>query len=235
MHARDLTSKELEEKIRDNYIAILPIGSCEQHGPHLPITTDIDLAEFMATEIARKNKAVIFPSLNFGYSWVWTGLSGTITLSQETFKKVVYELTESIVKMGFDKILLVNGHDSNKMALKYVIRDLSEHYDAKFLNIFYPNMNEIYAKYMESEKWYGMFHAEEFETSLMMAYDESRVRKDNLVSEYPDKPKYYGIDESSLWDVSQSGVFGDATKASKEKGYLMMNDFIEEISQLLKD
>ncbi|MEG1463207.1 MAG: creatininase family protein, partial [Anaerorhabdus sp.] len=86
MHARDLTSKELEEKIRDNYIAILPIGSCEQHGPHLPITTDIDLAEFMATEIARKNKAVIFPSLNFGYSWVWTGLSGTITLSQETFK-----------------------------------------------------------------------------------------------------------------------------------------------------
>ena len=71
--------------------------------------------------------------------------------------------------------------------------------------------------------------------SIWNQKNDLRVRKDNLVSEYPDKPKYYGIDESPLWDVSQSGVFGDATKASKEKGYLMMNDFIEEISQLLKD
>lgn len=234
MFAIELTKNEIEALIEKEAIAILPIGSCEQHGPHLPITTDTNLAEYLSTEISKNHLSVIFPPLGYGYSWVWTGMPGTVTLSQNTFKLVVYELGESIAKMGFKKILFVNGHDSNKMALKYVIRDLSEKYKSQFLNIFYPNMNEIYEKHMESKTWYGMFHADEFETSLMMANDEKLVRKDKLVCEYPKKPQYYGLDESSLSYISKSGVFGDATKATEEKGKVMMTEFIKVINEILK-
>lgn len=235
MHAQELSRFELLDLIQKNYLAILPIGSCEQHGPHLPITTDVVLAETIANEVALKHNAVIFPALNFGYSWVWSGLAGTMTLSQETFKKVLYELGECLAIMGFKKILFINGHDSNKMAIKYVIRDLSEKYENKFLNIFYPNISKIYDENMESETWFGMFHADEFETSLMLAKNGDLVRKDKLICEYPKKPKYYGFDESPLWNVSKSGVFGDATKATKEKGEKMLEQFMVEIDKLLDE
>lgn len=233
MHANELSRFELKELIEKDYVAILPIGSCEQHGPHLPITTDSNLAEYMSNEIAKRYDVIVFPTLNFGYSWVWNGLPGTITLSQNTFKMVVYELASSLSIMGFKKVLLVNGHDSNKTALKYVVRDLSEKFETKYLNIFYPNMNEIYKNNMESDMWHGMFHADEFETSLMLAYDDKKVRLDKLIKEYPDKPRFYGYDDSPLWNVSKSGVFGDATKASKNKGIKMMDQFMIEIDKLL--
>ena len=229
MKAFECSAEEIKMYIEEGAIAILPIGSCEQHGPHLPVGTDSMLAEFFSQEIAKRTKALIFPTLNFGYSWVWTGLPGTLTLSQEIFKTVLLELGESFKKMGFKLVLFVNGHDSNKMAIKYVIRDLCKDSDTKFLNIFYPGLDKIYQEVMESSTWYGMFHADEFETSLMMAYDESLVKNDKLVCEYPKRPNLYGLDESPLWNVSKTGVFGDATKASKEKGKIMIERFAEDI------
>lgn len=234
MEAKYLSRAQLTLMIREGAIAILPIGSLEQHGPHLPIGTDTLLAEHLSKAIAKKTKAIIFPSLYYGYSWVWKELEGTVTLSQETLKSIVTESVESIIRMGFKRILLVNGHDSNKMALKYIIRDLAEQYEEQVLNIFYPEMSRIYAKYMESETWHGMFHADEFETSLMLAMDESLVKMDLAVKEYPDVPPFYGYDESSLAYVSKSGVFGDATKATKAKGEAMIREFVETILELLK-
>ena len=234
MKAFELTRFEMDEVIKRGAIAIVPIGSCEQHGPHLPLGTDTYLAEFLSEKLASKIDAVIFPSVNFGYSWVWTGMPGTITLSQKVFKELLMEIGDSLVTMGFKRILFVNGHDSNKMAIKYVLRDLKDKYgEDLFLNIFYPNMSKIYSQYMESDTWGGMFHADEFETSLMLAYNEKLVDMDKACKEYPTRPKYYGLDSSTLVDVSTSGVFGDATLATKEKGEKMMDAFVEYILSVL--
>lgn len=233
MEAKYLSRAEMTKLIKEEYIAILPIGSLEQHGPHLPLGTDTLLAEYLSQEVAKKTKAVIFPSQFYGYSWVWKECEGTVTLTQETFKKVVYESVESLIRMGFKRILLVNGHDSNKMALKYIIRDLSENHKNQVLNIFYPDLQRIYAKYMESPTWNGIFHADEFETSLMLALNESYVKMELAVKEYPEVPPFYGYDESSLAFVSKSGVYGDATKAAKVKGELMIQEFVSRILVLL--
>jgi creatinine amidohydrolase len=233
MEAKYLTRSDLTALIKKGSIAILPIGSLEQHGPHLPLGTDTLLAEYLSKEVAKKTEAVIFPSLFYGYSWVWKELEGTVTLSQDTLKKVVTESVESLIRMGFKRIMLVNGHDSNKMALKYIVRDLSESHKEQVLNIFYPDMSRIYSKYMETPTWNGIFHADEFETSLMLAMDESLVKMDLAVKEYPEVPPIYGYDESSLAYVSKTGVYGDATKATKEKGEAMIREFVEKILNLL--
>lgn len=236
MKANYLTRFELVECVKQDYIAILPIGSCEQHGPHLPMGTDILLAEFLSEEISKKVDSVIFPSINYGYSWVWKDFQcGTVTLSQDLFKKLVFESCESLIKMGFKTVLLVNGHDSNKNALKYVMRDLSEVYDTKVLNIFYPEMSKVYEKYMVSKTWGdGMFHADEFETSLMLALYQDLVHMDLAVEDYPERPKLYGYDHSTLSNLSNSGVFGDPTKATKLKGENMMTEFVGYVIELLK-
>lgn len=235
MIVNHLTRSELIKCVKEDYIAILTLGSCEQHGPHLPMGTDILLAEYLANEITKKTKAVIFPSINYGYSWVWKDFQcGTVTLSQDEFKNHVFEVVESIAKMGFKTILLVNGHDSNKQTIKYVLRDLSERYESRILNIFYPKLTKIYEKYMESKTWSeGMFHADEFETSLMLALNENYVHMDLAVEDYPERPKLYGYDHSTLSNLSSSGVFGDPTKASKLKGEKMMSEFVSNIIELL--
>ena len=230
--AKECTRFEVEEKIHSNAYAILPVGACEQHGPHLPIGTDTYLAEYYSEKIASKINALIFPSVSFGYSWVWKELPGTLTLSQETFNHLLVELMVSLIGKKKKKILIVNGHDSNCKGLRYAARDIRDKYpEIQVLIIFYPNMNDLYAKYMESEKWHGMFHAEEWETSLMLSAKEELVHMEKAVCEYPQKPPLYGLDSSSLSTLSHSGIFGDATVATKEKG----DNLIAELTDYLVD
>lgn len=235
MLAREMTRFEVQERIEAGDWAILPVGACEQHGPHLPLGTDVYLAEYQAAEIADRVPAVVFPSVNFGYSWVWKGLSGTLTLSQRTFNLLMYELIESLIEQGFNKIMVTNGHDSNVKALRYVQRDIADAYpDVELLVVFYPTMNDVYQRHMESPMWHGMFHAEEFETSLMLAYRGDLVHMDRAVCEYPLKPVLYGLDASSLATISTSGVYGDATCASRQKGEAMAAEFADYVAEIVR-
>ena len=95
---------------------------------------------------------------------------------------------------------------------------------------FYPGLTEVMAEHCESETWHGMVHACEFETSLMLAMYPEHVQMEKAVAEYPDKPSLYGKSSVSLGDLSQSGVYGDPTKATKEKGQLMLDAFVKAIS-----
>lgn len=233
-HVEELTRFEMKDRIAKDCYAILPVGATEQHGPHLPIGTDKFLAEFVSERLAEKIDAVIFPTFNFGYSWVWKDLPGTLTLSQETFKKVLNELIVSMIGQGFKRIIIVNGHDSNNKAIRYVQREIKDVYpEIQVLMMFYPGMNELYKKYMESSTWGGMFHADEWETSLMLAAKEELVDMDKAVCEYPEKPDLYGLDASSLSEISKSGIYGDATKATKEKGEAIIEELIDNIVDVL--
>lgn len=234
-HVEELTRFELGKLIDEECYAILPVGATEQHGPHLPIGTDKYLAEFVAERLADRINAVIFPTFNFGYSWVWKDLPGTLTLSQETFKKVLNELIVSLIGQGFKKIIIVNGHDSNNKAIRYVQREIKDVYeDIQLLMLFYPGMNSLYQKYMETPTWSGMFHADEWETSLMLAAKENLVQMDKAICEYPIKPELYGLDASSLSTISQSGIYGDPTKATKQKGEAIINELINNIVGILE-
>ncbi|WP_251861692.1 creatininase family protein [Clostridium sp. Marseille-Q2269] len=118
--------------------------------------------------------------------------------------------------------------------MKYAARELEDEIGIKVIYIFYPDMNEVMKEIMESDTWYGLIHACEFETSLMLAINPELVNMDKAVKEYPDKPLLYGKSTISLGDLSKSGVYGDPTRATREKGEKLLNIFTKKIVDIIK-
>lgn len=230
---QDMTRLQVTERIRQYPVAIVPVGSTEQHGPHLPLGTDVFLAEKLAGLVSDETGALVFPSLNFGYSWGWRDIPGTVSLQREHFQIVLTDIVKSMERYGIQLLIFLNGHEANGSSMKYAIREVSDDTSMKVLGMFYPGLSEIYEKFMESPTWGGMFHACEFETSLMLSADESKVNMQLASKEYPERPDFYGMDDSSIGEISKSGVYGDPTLATKEKGDLMFAEFTRRIVEII--
>lgn len=230
----EMTRPQVEDRIREFPIAILPMGSCEQHGPHLPLGTDSMLALELAKRVSEKCGALIYPPLHFGYSWVWREIAGTATVEMGHLKFILKDIAKSAEFTGIKVLIYLNGHESNNSTIKYAIREYQDHTSVKLLGMFYPGFSEIYDDVMESKTWGGMFHACEFETSLMLAAYPNLVNMDLAVAEYPPRPSLYGMDNTSLGAMSTSGVYGDPIPATAAKGERLFNFFADRVSDLIK-
>jgi len=115
MRVSELNWKQLEEIVASDDRAVLPLGSTEQHG-YLSLATDSILAERVAVEAAEPLGVPVFPGLSYGITPYFTGYPGTMSLSVETYLRVMADLLDNLARMGFRKILLVNGHGGNAPA-----------------------------------------------------------------------------------------------------------------------
>ena len=230
---KNMTRLQVAERMKTFPVAIVPIGSTEQHGPHLPLGTDTLLAEKLAGMVSALTGAMVFPSLNFGYSWGWRDIPGTISMPQEHLQTLLIDIAKSVERYGIRLLVFLNGHEANCSAMKYAVRTAQDETNVKLLGMFYPGMAKLYKKYIESPTWGGMFHACEFETSLMLAVDKDLVDMSLACEEYPERPALYGMDNSSIGDISQSGVYGNATLATREKGEKLFAGFAENIADLI--
>ncbi|MBS8265648.1 creatininase family protein [Mesobacillus boroniphilus] len=229
----NMTRDEVEAAINEFPVAILPMGATEQHGHHLPLGVDIYLAEGVSRKLSEKTGALLLPTQPFGYSWVWRDIPGTVSLQQHHVEAVIKDVAHSVARYGIKMLVLVNGHDANNASMKYATRELADELDIPVIYLFYPNLNKTIEEICDSPTWHGMVHACEFETSLMLALKPELVDMSKAVREYPEKPRLYGRSSISLGDLSKSGVYGDATKATKEKGEKMLNYFVNEMEQIL--
>lgn len=230
----NMTREEVESSLHHYPVAILPLGATEQHGYHLPLGVDIFLAEGISKILSEETGALLLPALPFGYSWVWRDIPGTVSLEQDNVENIIKDVAHSLHRYGVKFLVLVNGHDANNSSMKYATRELMDELDMTIIYLFYPNMENIRNKYCSSPTWHGMIHACEFETSLMMALKPELVNMKKAVSEYPEKPALYGQSTISLGDMSESGVYGDPTVASKDKGEHMLKEFVNEMKMLMK-
>ena len=218
LDAATATWPECRDFLRDTPFAILPLGATEQHGPHLPQNTDTVLAEALALDVAKESSGLVLPAVHVGYSWSWRDYPGTLTFSFDTFRAVVKDLARSLHRSGCRALMTLSGHGANPAPLKFTARELVDELNVKVLNVFYPGLDEVMAD-AESPQWMPMnFHAEEFETSLMLYLKPESVRMDLAVREYPPLSAGYEMSTLPLGSLSRSGVFGDATVASAEKG-----------------
>jgi creatinine amidohydrolase len=229
----NMTRDQVKAAIEEFPVAILPMGATEQHGHHLPLGVDIFLAEGISRKLSEQTGALLLPSLPFGYSWVWRDIPGTVSLQQHHVEAVIKDVAHSVERYGIKMLVLVNGHDANNASMKYATRELADELDIPVIYLFYPNFNKIMEEHCESPTWHGMIHACEFETSLMLALKPELVDMNKAVREYPEKPRLYGKSSISLGDLSKSGVYGDATLATKEKGETMLNLFLPEMEQII--
>ncbi|MGL4677006.1 MAG: creatininase family protein [Brevinema sp.] len=228
------TRDEASKFLKINPIIILPLGAVEQHGYHLPLGTDYMIAEHLSYQIAEQIEALVAPPMPFGYSWVWRDILGTLSIEQDHMESVLKDLAHSSYRWGAKLFVVINGHEANNNTLKYISRELGDESKHKFLYLFYPKLKQVYNQYCSSETWNGIFHADEFETSLMLTIDPSAVQMEKAQKEYPKTPDLYGYTNLSIGDISLSGVYGDPTKATADKGEAMLKIFVEESCHLIQ-
>jgi len=235
MHADEATLPEITAFLKTHPFALLPVGATEQHGPHLPLSTDTVLAEAFVREIAKRTGGLILPALPFGYSWTWRNIPGTMTLSFATYVDVIFDLAASLARTGVAAVAIVSGHDANRRPIKYAIRErIVDELGLPVLNLFYPALREILTE-ADSPQWeYGMLHADEFETSMMLHTRPEMVQMQHAVRDYPDAPSTFDMTAASMGDLMKSGVFGNATVATAEKGARWMARSANEAANLFR-
>jgi creatinine amidohydrolase len=228
---------------KENVVIIQPIGAIEQHGPHLPLAVDsaISVAVLGKTleKLSDRIPAFALPCLYYGKSNEHWHFPGTITLSSQTLLAVLMEMAESIYRAGFRKLVLMNSHGGQPQILEIAARDLHQKYeDFSVFPLFtwkVPTVSAIATDLFTPKELELGIHAGDIETSLLMEILPDQVKGDRVVAEYPkDEPRSGLLSmEGALpfaWmtrDLSQSGVMGDATTATREKGEKLLSALTE--------
>ncbi|GAI74572.1 unnamed protein product, partial [marine sediment metagenome] len=222
-----MTWPDVKEAINEGYdTVVLVLGAIEQHGPHLPLATDTILGYALGERVAHKlGKALLAPVIRPGVSEDHMSFSGTITLTTETFKATLREYVYSLVYHGFRRIVVFSSHGGNVFAMDELMPILAaELPDVVFLTT--PNREDL----MREERLFAAkdnidlesmgFHAGEAETSMMLAYANDLVKTQSFVQGWMGDLFEYEREEriQDLSTVSETGVFGDARLADKERG-----------------
>ena len=169
----DLTRTQIRE-IAARTLVVLPVGAIEQHGPHLPVGTDTFCVEHIARHATSRASedipVVVTPTLPFGSSHHHQPLGATMSIRSQTYYHLVRDLCESLVKCGFTRIFIVNGHGGNHDLLQVVARDIALEYLASVAAVSYWQASEERSSTTEMKGTAPLpGHAGVFETSLIMA------------------------------------------------------------------
>lgn len=249
---------EVAEAIPQRPIILLPIGTVEQHGPHLPVNADNMVASYVALKAAAQTDAFVAPNINYGNSAVFAAFPGTIHVRPETLANVVRDICQSLIAQGFRRIIFVDNHGGNEAVCEQVARELKDEHGIVIGNIYpwglgYQLMRDTYDDVAAA---YG--HGAEPETSAMMGmYPEDVVasRRESgklqpfagwTASGYskvdvPGQPApgtvYLDSDE-----LTTNGVTGDGSVATAERGQVWIERvvgfavaFINHYDQLTRD
>ncbi len=230
MYSVENTSIELKESKLD--MAILPIGSIEQHGRHLPLGTDWMIAQEVSRRVASRVNGYLLPAMPFTSSSCHRGSVGTVWLRETTLLNFVKDIAESLSCGGFSKLVVINCHGGNWI-LKPAVREV---------NVDSPNIRVIMLspwalaeeelkKIMETAASDDV-HAGEGETSLMMYLCESLVRPGG--TDYIPPVGREFLDYLSLMEISPSGVWGRPSKASGKKGEKAIEIMVSETARYIK-
>jgi creatinine amidohydrolase len=237
---------------RDDIVVVIPTATLEDHGYHLPIDTDVRLVEAVAAggverfNAAGDARAMLFPTQVHGYTPHHMDFPGTVTLRWNVFVESLLDQGRSLCRHGFDRILIVNGHGSNAPLVDMAARLINvEHRGAvcmaSTLYLSSPASSEVLEEHRTS-RYGGMSHACELETSLYLALREDLVQMDKAVEEIPDWNENVANDwpaggPLSYWPYwsafSKSGVMGDATVATAEKGRVWLDQAHDEVARFI--
>ncbi|MBA8817145.1 creatinine amidohydrolase [Microbacterium halimionae] len=229
------TSPDVGEFLEtDGRVAVMPFGALEQHGPHLPLSTDTLQAEALAAAIAEHITGALIPAIPYGNTWSNDALPGTISLSADTVTAVCADIALSLESAGFSLLVVVNGDFGNRLPLHRAAEAAASRGGMPILVLDYPGLTEI-GDAVKETPWAapGLCHAEEVETSLILAIAPELVHRERYVVEYPELPPDFGLRQMALAPLSHSGVFGDPRSASAEKGNRILAHVVEESAQVI--
>ncbi len=248
MLLKNLTWPEVKSLDFAKLIVLFPTGSFEQHGPHLPFTTDTDIVSAIADRVERgmEDRVLLTPTLWPGLSTHHMHFPGTLDVPQAVYIQLVTELGKSLVSMGAKKVFILNGHGGNDTPLRAALRELkSAAPEAKFVFASYWSLAAKTLHEVRESELGGMGHACEMETSIMLHLCPDRVKMERAVRDGPPFADPYRKADmqfarpvffvNEFHEVTASGVMGHPDLASAEKGKRFLDGIVADVSAFVED
>ncbi len=222
----EMSWPEVRVRFKETDIALLPVGAIEQHGPHLPLDTDAWDADHLArrvAEVCSRPRPLVLPLVPYGVSYSHEDFSGTLSVTPDTLARYVYEVGMSAARHGITKLVIINGHGGNIPTLQFAAQMINK--DAHiFTCVDTGETSEPDVAALAETR--NDVHAGEIETSTSLATRPELVRMDKarkFVPRFESQYMNFGAARRVEWfshtaPISPSGVLGDPTKATREKG-----------------
>ena len=228
MIIRNLVNTEILRITKRKSAAMIPVGSIEQHGPHLPVSTDSDIVSYIAKQVSDKNGFLLLPTLEYGVSFEHQPFFN-LSLSNITLEKILIDLCVSLSKNHIDTVIILNGHHGNLNAIKKLPNKISKLTGNKqhiFVYSYWHFMNRKFD------------HAGFVETSIMLAISDKVLMKMARKGLVPDNLSERELNRlskrasKSFISVTKNGVWGDPTTATQDHGRVILEEII---SNLVKE
>ena len=226
MSINNLSFSEIKNK---KSRAIIPLGSIEQHGPHLPVTTDILIAEYTANQISKKIPVHVLPGIPYGVSYEHKPFFN-ISINNDLLSDLLTQICVSLAENGFSSVIILNGHHGNMGVLQYVPQKVaSKNPNLSVFGINYWNL-------IERE----FDHAGFVETSLMLSINPQLVQMHKAKRGYSDTKRLRAtystfLNNPSSFKITKSGVWGDPTTASAKDGSKIISVTVKNLVRSIKE
>jgi creatinine amidohydrolase len=221
----DLSDGDFHDRLEQTQSAIIPVGSLEQHGQHLPVSTDCLIAEYISREAGRRLEYFVFPVVPYGISFEHAPMFN-VSVHDSTLSNILCDICISIANLGIKKIVIINGHHGNMGVLQYVSQNTFEKMppaSAVHVINYWSLMNEKFD------------HAGEVETSILLAIKPTLVNMDKAEASGKILMKSREVYRSmtcrpgSFPELTGNGVWGDPKLASIEKGKELLSEISENV------
>lgn len=235
--------EELEKRLQEVDVAILPVGAIEQHGPHLPLDVDSFDARYLAHKVAAAcshPKPLVLPLVPFGVSYHHNDFAGTISISNEAMSAYIYDIGMSLARNGIKKLLIINGHGDNSPSLNYAAQMINR--DAHiFVGVDTGETSDADIEHLI--KTPNDIHAGELETSTSLANRAHLVQMERATDrtlKFSNRYLNFSSQNSVPWyaytkKISDNGVMGNPTLATVEKGQRIWSIMIAHLVNLVED
>jgi creatinine amidohydrolase len=224
-----LTWVEADSAFKSYAVILIPLGArTKEHGPHLPLKNDYVMAEYLTARVAAEAPVVVMPTLQYGYYPAFLEYPGSVSIDAATFKSFVEDICLSMNGYGFRKFYVLNTGISTLRPLKAAADELA----ARGIVLRYLNLLDVDAALpaglLREE---GGTHADEEETSIMLYIAPGLVDMSKAVKDYDARPDRKGLtrDPNGSGSYSPTGIWGDPTLATREKGRVIVEATVREI------
>jgi len=249
-----LTWPEINEAVAMNKVVILPVGSTEQHAPHLPLDVDAKLSSAVVDEAGRRSPQdiLVLPAVAYGYCHHVMDFPGTINIEPTTFVKFLLDITRSVAYHGFKRMVIVNGHGSNHPLVEEAGRQTNLQTDALCVTLsWWQLIGQFWNKELRTSVIPGgCSHACELETSMYLHVDRPHVREQLIEGRLPEYRLIPGENEWHYTDIAagnspatlvewtstytETGVIGEADKATSEKGRRVFEHAVARMIEMVR-
>jgi creatinine amidohydrolase len=234
----ELSTKEAAVAAKEGKVVIFPVGSVEEHGEHLPLCTDSVQPEYVALEVAKQTGCLVAPPFRYGILNAGRNFSGSLTVQFNTLLSVAKDILSELSRNGFNRVIVLSGHAGSshmvalRLAAQEVVRQNGEENGRQRTRIMVLSDYDFAEELASELAPPNDGHAGAIETSRVMAIRPDLIKAKGVPSKY-DMPRFEVVLHPEQY--FPSGVHGDPTAASVEKGQKINQHVVEQVVKLVKE